>query len=106
MSPVTNPFDVMTMELTGAERESLADRLVATAEQFGLDLLHSEARDLADAAYDEGWVSPEEAKARGAAARREVLLEARDYLSEQEQFDAAELVRTLLAEPERDDSRH
>lgn len=31
-----------------------------------------------------------------AAGRREALQEARDYLSEQEQFDAAELVRTMF----------
>jgi hypothetical protein len=86
---------------------------------FGLS---DQAEMIADGIIDAGWVSPEEAKAREAAARREALLEVRRSvavirtplnnlvgLSRAQAFHvgvgevAALLDNTLLAEPERDE---
>jgi hypothetical protein len=110
----------MTTELTYAERVSqLAHAIYATG---ALDLplsdrINEDCHDAARAVLGSGWVSPEEAKAREAAARREALLEAREDirarrrtfsdLNADPQYlaamsDAFGLVNNRIAEPDRD----
>jgi hypothetical protein len=69
----------MSAELTEAERANqLAHAIYATgALNLPLsDRIDVDCHDAARAVIGSGWVSPEEAKAREAAARREALLEA------------------------------
>jgi hypothetical protein len=69
----------MSAELTEAERVTqLAHAIYATgALNLPLsDRIDEDCHDAARAVIGSGWVSPEEAKAREAAARREALLEA------------------------------
>lgn len=82
------------------DRDNLAD-LIHEAVNAGGDYLSF------DVAYSIAgcFVGSEWLKEHVAAARREALLEARDYLAEQEQFGAAELVRTMLAERDEESSR-